>query len=126
MPSTRATLDIDLYRGGYGLDDAVQDLRRLADRDLGDHFRFVYIGHRAVLVGDGQPYTDACRVEFDTYIGAQKKRRIGVDLSTGAGLITEPTITAPASALDLPRLVWFEYRLCPVADQIADKVCATM
>jgi hypothetical protein len=29
----------------HGLDDAVEDLRRLADRDLGDHFRFVYIGH---------------------------------------------------------------------------------
>jgi hypothetical protein len=126
VPSTRATLDIDLYRGGYGLGDAVEDLRRLADRDLGDHFRFVYIGHRAVLVGDEQPYTDACRVEFDTYIGAQQKRRIGVDLSTGAGLTAEPTITAPASALDLPRLAMFEYRLYPVADQIADKVCATM
>jgi hypothetical protein len=33
---------------------------------------------------------------------------------------------APASALDLPRLVGFDYRLYPVVDQIADKVCATM
>jgi hypothetical protein len=126
VASTRATRDIDLYRGGYGVDEAVEDLRRLAERDLGDHFRFVYTGHRAILAGEAQPYTDGYRVEFDTYIGAQKKGNIGVDLSTGAGLTAEPQITAPASALDLPRLVGFEYHLYPVVDQIADKVCATM
>jgi len=126
VPSTRATLDIDLYRGGYGPDGAVEDLRRLAAGDLGDHFRFVYTGHRAILAGEAQPHTDGYRVEFDTYVGARKKGSIGVDLSTGAGLTAEPTITAPASALDLPRLVRFEYRLYPVVDQIADKVCATM
>lgn len=126
VASTRATRDIDLYRDGYGVDEAVEDLRRLAARDLGDHFQFVYTGHRAILAGEAQPYTDGYRIEFDTYIGAQKKGSIGVDLSTGAGLTAEPTITAPASALDLPRLVGFEYRLYPVVDQIADKVCATM
>lgn len=126
VPSTRATLDIDLHREGYGLDEAIDDLRRLAGQDLGDHFRFVYIGHQAILAGDGQPYTEGCRVDFDTYIGAQRKGRIGVDLSSGAGLTAEPTITAPASALDLPRLTGSDYRLYPVVDQIADKVCATM
>lgn len=126
VPSTRATVDIDLYRNGYGLDEAVADLRRLAERDLGDHFRFVYARHRAIVGGNEQPYTDGYRVEFDTYIGAQKKGGIGVDLATGAGLTAEPTVTAPASALDLPRLVGFDYRLYPVVNQIADKVCATM
>lgn len=126
VPSTRATLDIDLYREGYGLDEAVADLRRLTERDLGDHFRFVYVGHRGILAGDEQPYNEGYRVDFDTYVGAQKKGRIGVDLSTGAGRTAEPTVTAPASALDLPRLVAFDYRLYPVVDQIADKVCATM
>lgn len=125
VPSTRATLDIDLYREGYGLDEALADLRRLAKRDLGDHFRFVYVRHRAI-VGEQQPYTDGHRVEFDTYIGAQKKGRISVDLATGAGLTAEPTVTPPASALALPRLIGFDYRLYPVVDQIADKVCATM
>ena len=126
VPSTRATRDIDLYRGGYGLDEAVADLRRLAEVDLGDHFRFVYTGHHEILTGEAQPYTEAYRVQFDTYIGAQKKSRIGIDLSRGAGITAEPTIAAPASALNLPRLVQFDYRLYPVVDQIADKVCATM
>jgi hypothetical protein len=59
-------------------------------------------------------------------MGAQKKGRIGVDLSTGTALTAEPTIAAPANALDLPRLRGSDYRLYPVVDQIADKVCATM
>lgn len=126
VPSTRATLDIDLHREDYGLDQAVDDLRRLAETDLGDHFRFVYVGHRAILAGDQQPYSDGYRIDFETYIGAQQKDRIGVDLSTNTGLTAEPTVAAPASALDLPRLVGFDYRLYPVVDQVADKVCATM
>jgi hypothetical protein len=56
----------------------------------------------------------------------QKKEPIGVDLSSGAGLTAPPTVMAPANALDLPRLVAFDYRLYPVVDQVADKVCATM
>lgn len=126
VPSTRHTRDIDLYREGYGPDEAVADLRRLAESDLGDHFRFVYTGHRAIVGGEEQPYTQGYRVDFDTYIGAQKKGGIGVDLATGAGLTAEPTVTTPANALDLPRLIGFDYRLYPVVDQIADKVCATM
>jgi len=46
VPSTRTTLDIDLYRDGFTLDQALADLRRLAKIDLGDHFRFVYTATR--------------------------------------------------------------------------------
>ena len=38
----------------------------------------------------------------------------------------EVTVAAPANRLDLPRLPSNDYRLYPVVDQIADKVCATM
>ncbi len=37
VPSTRSTLD--LYRRGFTLAQALADLRRLAQLDLGDHFR---------------------------------------------------------------------------------------
>lgn len=42
IPSTRSTQDIDLYRQGFTLDQALSDLKRLAAVDLGDHFRFEY------------------------------------------------------------------------------------
>lgn len=126
VPSTRATLDIDLYRAGFTLDQALADLRRLAAVDLGDHFRFVYSGHVESIGGEEQPYTDGYRADFDVYIGAQKKSSLHVDLAIGAGLTAPVTTTTPASELNLPRLVSHDYRLYPVVDQIADKVCATM
>jgi hypothetical protein len=49
-----------------------------------------------------------------------------VDLAVGAGITGEVTTAEPANALDLPRLVSHRYRLYPVVDQVADKVCATM
>lgn len=125
-PMGRATLDIDLHREGCGLDEALADLQRLAAVDLGDHFRFVYDRHEEVGGGDGQPYTKGYRVTFVTYIGAQERGRIKVDLVVGVGVTAEPTVIASATALDLPRLIRHEYRLYPVVDQIADKVCATM
>lgn len=62
IPSTRSTLDIDLYRRGFTLDQALEDLRRLASIDLGDHFRFEYAGHESSIEAYSQPYTDGYRV----------------------------------------------------------------
>lgn len=126
VPSTRSTLDIDLYREGFTLDQALDDLRRLAGVDLGDHFRFVYTGHQASIGGEEQPYTDGYRVSFDVYVGAQKKTQINIDLVIGVGVTAPVTSATPASGLALPRLTSHPYRLYPVVDQIADKVCATM
>lgn len=84
VPSARATRDIDLFGSGLTLDQALEDLRRLAAVDLGDHFRFVYSGHSGTLGGDAQPYTDGYRVSFDVYVGAQKRSGLNVDLAVGA------------------------------------------
>lgn len=126
VPSARTTLDIDLYRDGFTLDQALADLRRLASTDLGDHFRFEYAGHEKSIGGEEQPYTDGYVVTSEVFIGARGKGTINVDLAVGAGLTAPVTRANPANALDLPRLVRHAYRLYPVVDQIADKVCATM
>jgi len=126
LPSTRTTLDIDLYRDGFTLDQALADLRRLASTDLGDHFRFEYAGHEKSIGGEEQPYTEGYVVSFEAFIGPRNKGSLNVDLAVGVGLTAPVTTTEPANALDLPRLVRHEYRLYPVVDQIADKVCAIM
>lgn len=126
IPSTRATLDIDLYRAGFTLDQALADLRRLADVDLGDHFQFVYLNHRPSMAGEEQPYVDAYRVSFEVYIGAQSRGVINIDLATGAGLTAPVTVAEPVNRLSLPRLASYPYRLYPLVDQIADKVCAVV
>jgi Nucleotidyl transferase AbiEii toxin, Type IV TA system len=126
VPSTRTTLDIDLYRRGYTLDQSLADLRRLAEINLDDHFRFDYNGFTLIATGDAQPYTDGYRVTFSVLIGEKNMGLLKVDLVVGAGITAEITTAEPANRLDLPRLVTNPYRLYPVVDQIADKVCATM
>jgi hypothetical protein len=126
VPSSRATRDIDLYRRGFTLAQALDDLTRLAAIDLGDHFRFQYVSHTDSIGNDTQPYTDGFQVKFEIFIGLASKGSLQVDLAVGTGITGEVDWTNPANALELPRLVSHRYRLYPVVDQIADKVCATM
>lgn len=126
IPSTRSTRDIDLYRQSFTLDQALDDLRRLASIDLGDHFRFEYAGHESSIAADVQPYTEGCRASFNVFIGVAKRGTVQIDLAVGAGMTGEVHTSLPVTALDLPRLTSSRYRLYPVVDQIADKVCATM
>lgn len=126
VPDSRSTKDVDLYRADLTLDAALAELRRLASIDLGDHFRFEYATHEMISGGDEQPYTDGYRVSFEIYIGAARKGRVNVDLVVSVGITGEIVVAQPANRLALPRLVSTDYRLYPVVDQIADKVCATV
>lgn len=126
VPSTRSTRDVDLSYRGCSLAEALDELIRLAAIDLEDHFRFEYAGHTNTMGNDAQPYTDGQRVRFNIFIGLRAKGSLQIDLVVGAGITGEVTRIEPAIALDLPRLVSHQYRLYPVVDQIADKVCATM
>lgn len=75
VPSTRATRDIDLYRRGFTLAQALDDLIRLATVDLGDHFRFQYVSHAESIGNDIQPYTEGCQVRFEIFIGLSTRAR---------------------------------------------------
>lgn len=126
VPDSRSTKDVDLYRADLTLDAALVELRRLASVDLGDHFRFEYATHEMISGGDERPYTDGYRVSFEIYIGTARKDRLNVDLVVSVGITDEIDVAQPANRLALPRLASRDYRLYPVVDQIADKVCATV
>lgn len=126
IPSTRSTKDIDLYREGFTIEQALADLKRLAAIDLYDHFRFEYLGYETSIGADKQPYTDGYRVTFNIFIGVTGKGSLHIDLAVGAGMTDQVSTATSATALELPRLTSNPYRLYPVVDQIADKVCATM
>ncbi len=126
VPDSRSTKDVDLYRADLTLDAALVELRRLASVDLGDHFRFEYATHGMISGGDEQPYADGYRVSFEIYIGTARKDRVNVDLVVSVGITGEIVVAQPANRLALPRLASTDYRLYPVVDQIADKVCATV
>ena len=123
--SARATSDVDLFRKDLSLEYALDDLRRLAAIDLGDFFQFEYTGHTE-SIGGQQTYSEGYRVGFDVYIGANKRGHLNVDMVVNAVITDEPTVKPPANRLDIPRLPSRDYRLYPVVDQIADKVCATL
>jgi hypothetical protein len=126
VASARTTTDVDLFRRSLSLNDALEDLRHLAAADLGDFFRFDYTGFAAAIDGNQQPYAEGYQVSFDVYIGANKKDSFHVDLVVNVVTTDQVDIAQPANALDLPKLPSNPYRLYPVVDQIADKVCATL
>lgn len=98
-------------------------------RDLDDHIRFDLTSSRPTGKGDNQPGVETRRLVFtchDTTTG----RRVGdvpVDLVTGHSPVGTVETVQPAHRLTLGKpLTSYPYRLYPIADQIADKVCATM
>lgn len=124
--SARTTRDIDLFRRSQTIDGALDDLKQSAELDLGDFFRFEYVGHDSSVGGEQQDYTEGVQVHFDIYVGASKRGTLKVDLVTNVIVTGVVTIAAPANGLDLPKLRSYDYRLYPVTDQISDKVCATL
>jgi hypothetical protein len=126
VASARTTTDVDLFRRSRSLDAALDDLRRLASVDLGDFFRFDYTGYSNAVDGNQQTYTEGYQVNFDISVGAKKKDSFHVDLVVNVATTGEVEIAQPANALELPKLPSNPYRLYPVVDQIADKVCATL
>ncbi|MGL4832098.1 MAG: nucleotidyl transferase AbiEii/AbiGii toxin family protein [Propionibacteriaceae bacterium] len=126
VPTARSTTDLDLFLSGRALNDALAELRTAAARDLGDWFRFEYATHRPTIAGEQQPYAEGYRVTFDVYIGAASRGKLNVDLVVKNTTTAPPEIQLPANVLDLPRLPSAPYRLYPLVDQIADKVCATL
>lgn len=126
VPNARATLDIDLFRTGHTLEESVSELRRLAEADIGDHFRFMYQSSSPILVSGDQSYSAGMEVRFDVYLGVKKVDSLKIDLAQGAGVTSKIQLQHPAGALHIPKLQSAPYRLYPVVDQIADKVCATV
>jgi hypothetical protein len=126
VANARRTQDIDLYREGSDKDESLAALVAAAILDLGDFFAFAYHSHSPIAIGDNQPSVDGYRVVFTASLGIRRLAPIKIDLAasvfTSVGLVR----VDPANRLPLPRLMAFPYRLYPVANQIADKVTASI
>ena len=130
VPRSRTTTDMDLAAAASAdLDDAVEALESLVGVDLGDHLTFRLVRSTPTGLGENQPGL-ATRRYFFACIDVDTDRTIDtlqVDLVVGPPPVGRPEIIEPANRLRLKHpLVTHPYRLYPVADQIADKVCATM
>ena len=129
VPTTRSTKDIDLAAAGSDLDEAQRALQDVARHELGDHLRFELTAIRETGRGDNQPGVQTRRLLFSC-LDAQTGRKVAVvpvDIVVGPPPIGRIETVTPANRLTLPRdLPAAPYRLFPVADQIAEKVCATL
>ena len=126
VPSSRGTIDIDLMRDSSDINSALDDLIRLAGIGMGDHFEFRYAKHRSIVREDIQSHINGYRVTFDVLLGRQPKGQLSVDFVVGTKPTAPVEIVRSASSLDLPRLPQAPYRVFPLIDHLADKVCATM
>ena len=119
FPDARHSLDIDLYRADDSPDAAVAELRRLGAADLDDFFRFAVGPPSQVVIGIA-----GVRVPVAASIGTRQFADFKVDVVTAALVTGTPEVLQPESLVDLPGLRPPPYRLYPLADHIADKVCA--
>lgn len=130
VPRSRTTKDVDLAaRGASDLEEAERQLSALVGVDLGDHLTFRLTRSLPTGAGENQPGLATRRFTYDCLdvdTGAQIDT-VTVDVVVGPAPIGTPEYVEPANRLQLKRqLVTHPYRLFPVVDQVADKVCATM
>lgn len=127
IPTTRRTLDADLFEQGYDLDQSLEDLKRLASKDLHDFFTFTFESVTPIAQGDNQPYLDGYRVVFRMSLGTKELSNIHVDLVTHQGALRNVEVISPRNLPALSKeLESHQYRLYPVVNQIADKACAVV
>jgi hypothetical protein len=115
----RGTLDIDLYRE-VTLEVAERELREAAAKDIGDWFVFELAAGTAMSDGaSGQ------RVPVTASIGATTWVDFRVDLVGPEVRMTGTPEPAPALArVMMPTVEQRGYRVYPLVDHVADKVCA--
>jgi hypothetical protein len=119
--SARHSVDVDLYRREGSLDAADRELRSAAARDLGDYFQFTLSPGRVMTMG-----ARALRVPVVAYLGATPFATFHVDLVVDLRMTGSPEASESLVPVELPGLVRTAYRIYPIADHIADKVCAML
>lgn len=136
LPDARHSRDLDLAydaarrdarprqapaasREGF-LAEAVAGLSAAADRDLGDHFRF-----EITRTSPLQERALGRRVDVVAYLGA-RYAAFHVDVVVGTAMTGLPEQFPPLIPLSIEGLVRPHYQLFPLADHVADKVCAIL
>ncbi len=130
VPRSRATKDLDLAAtSARDLDDAQEALERVAARDLGDHVRFQLTAVRETGRGENQPGVLTRRLVFTAQDAGTGRKlfEVPIDVAVGPAPVGRVETTEPGNRMQLGRpLAAHPYRLFPIADQIAEKVTATM
>lgn len=124
--AARASLDLDIaaHQAEEDLDELLRRFAAATEMDLGDHFRFEIISRREHHQGNVQPHVAGYQLTLATYCGIRNLDTVKIDVVAGTLVTGTPQpLTRPSLAIDgLTPVVVIVY---PIADHVADKVCAT-
>ena len=121
----RYTRDTDFVYEGADLDEALEELRCLAAIDLGDFLEFRFVS--AERIAESHKYRNGYRVVFTPVLGGTKAMSdVSVDLVADQVDGGTADVVTPANRLDVEGMPVFDYCVYPVANAVADKICATM
>ncbi|GAA1853921.1 hypothetical protein GCM10009836_37480 [Pseudonocardia ailaonensis] len=123
--TARHSRDIDLLRERGTLDSALDELERAAAVDLRDHLRFVPGASSRAEERPGQPGTELAKVKIDAYAGVRLVSEFVVDIVLNAVITGDPESRQPEPTIELAGIESPAYLIYPVADHVADKLCAT-
>ncbi len=117
----RATRDIDLLSTTSSLDRALEDLKRLALRDLDDFVTFEFIDARPIKTAD--EYRSGLTVRFACLLGARKVHDVSIDLVVDEVTLEDVDVVTPLDRLDIRGVDTCDYCVYPIDAVLADKLC---
>lgn len=128
VAGARRTRDVDLSTTSAELEEAIEDLQtRIEHSELGDHLTFIVSSEKATGLGPTQPETATRQLAVECFAGRKRITRFHVDVAVGPAPTGKVEIVNPVSRIELSRpIATRKYRLYPLVDSIAEKVCATM
>jgi hypothetical protein len=123
LAAARHSKDIDVLFevSDADVDDAVEALLAALRDDLGDHFRF-----EVTRVAPLQQEAKGARVHVNTRLGPTLFAAFHIDVVVAGVMTGRPDLVAPLTPLVIDGLVRPRYRVFPLADHLADKLCAAV
>ena len=117
----RATRDIDLLSTGDDLEEAVEELKRLASVDLGDFVTFSFAGMAPIKAED--EYRSGMNVRFQVRLGNKRLQDISIDLVADDIPQEDFDTVMPVDRITVRDLPTCSYRVYAVESSLADKLC---
>ncbi|MFD2763853.1 nucleotidyl transferase AbiEii/AbiGii toxin family protein [Micromonospora eburnea] len=123
LATARHSKDVDVFFDATDADvnDAVDALRAALRIDLGDHFAF-----DVTRVAPLHEEAKGARVHVNARLGPTSFAGFHIDVVVGTVMTGTPDVVAPLTPLNIEGLVRPNYRVFPIADHMADKLCATI
>ena len=120
LPGSRHSQDLDLLHRSADLETALEELHEIAAIPGLDQYRFV-LGEPVSMTGGVEGTT----IKVTVYLGVQEVGVFPIDLSTHLDLIAGIDVLSVEPIIEIDDVAPLPpFRIYPLPDQIADKVCA--